>query len=360
MATNIIQPGTDLQGPQGNPGPDGPEGPEGPAGPAGGALASANEVELTGTAAQTIATYTPSAAGAFLVGCRLRVTTATTVVTAQVAYTDATGAQTSTWLNAVPKAPGSYDLMPIVISSAAGSAITVSVTAGTANQVYAGAAIWGTASGSGGGSFDTTPVQDSGWAAIASGGNLTLPSTPTAGNYLILLSSTNQYNVSSVAQTGVAWIMAATGHNNNPANVGVDIWIGIVGSGAGTAVTVTYNGNNQQGAWVGEFKAVPALIEPDQTVSSFSGGSGTASASLAILKSGAAALLCFFGSQSTAAVTFSPTPASGWSAPSGGAVALPTSGWYVDFRVFPVPAAGAYVAEWTGANSSPSIISALI
>ena len=154
-------------GPEGPTGPTGPAGAAGPAGPAGGALASANEVELTGTAAQTIATYTPSAAGAFLVGCRLRVTTATTVVTAQVTYTDATGAQTSTWLNAVPKAPGSYDLMPIVISSAAGSAITVSVTAGTANQVYAGAAIWGTASGSAIASYDTTVLTKLSLAPVA-------------------------------------------------------------------------------------------------------------------------------------------------------------------------------------------------
>lgn len=135
------------QGPTGPTGPAGPTGPTGATGPAGGALALANEVELTGVSAQTIVAYTPTAAGLFLVGCRLRVTAATTVVSAQVTYTDAAGAQTSTWLNAVPKEVGSYDLMPIVISSAAGSPITVSVTAGTANQVYAGASIWGTAAG---------------------------------------------------------------------------------------------------------------------------------------------------------------------------------------------------------------------
>jgi len=149
VPTNIIQPGTGLQGPAGSAGAAGPAGADGTAGPtgqAGGAVTSATETELATVNPTTVATTTPAAAGTFLVGCRVRVVTAATVVTAHITYTDATGAQTSTWLNLDPLGIGSYDLAPVVIASAAGQAISVVVTAGTANQVYASAAIWGTAS----------------------------------------------------------------------------------------------------------------------------------------------------------------------------------------------------------------------
>ena len=67
--------------------------------------------------------------------------TAATVVTVVVTWTDVTGAQTVTLINAVSEATGSYALMGFAINSASGSAITVTFTAGTANQVYASASI---------------------------------------------------------------------------------------------------------------------------------------------------------------------------------------------------------------------------
>ncbi len=101
---------------------------------------SASEVELTTTGSTSIVSYTPTAQGNYLVSVYFRVVTATTTVTVTVTYTDSTGSQTITVLNAQSEATGSYSLATLPINATA-AAITVSATAGTANQVYVSAAI---------------------------------------------------------------------------------------------------------------------------------------------------------------------------------------------------------------------------
>jgi hypothetical protein len=104
-------------------------------------LATQAEKQLTTTAATSVVTYTPAGAGNFKIGGYFRVVTATTVVTWTVTWTDVTGAQTLTVLSAVSEVVGSYALVDFMVNAAAGSAITVTATAGTANQVYASASI---------------------------------------------------------------------------------------------------------------------------------------------------------------------------------------------------------------------------
>jgi len=107
----------------------------------GGPSAEANEILITTTAGQTILTYTAPTAGLLGVGAYFRVVTATTTVAITVNYTDATGAQSLTLVGSTAEAVGSYAGTLAVISVVAGSTVTVVVTAGTANQVYAGALI---------------------------------------------------------------------------------------------------------------------------------------------------------------------------------------------------------------------------
>jgi hypothetical protein len=102
----------------------------------------ANDVLITSTSIQTIATYTPTAKNNFMIMVYFRVVTSTTNVTIAVTYTDGTGTQTNTLLNAQSSAVGSYSLIPLFINATA-SAINVNVTASIANQVYASASIVG-------------------------------------------------------------------------------------------------------------------------------------------------------------------------------------------------------------------------
>jgi hypothetical protein len=105
--------------------------------------ASASETKITSTSATSLTQYTPAAQGNFLIMVYYRVITATTNVTIQITYTDAGGAQTITVLNIQSTAVGSYSTLPVFINAAAGSPITVQITAGTANQVYASTSIVG-------------------------------------------------------------------------------------------------------------------------------------------------------------------------------------------------------------------------
>lgn len=103
-------------------------------------LTNGKEVVLSTTGETTIATKTPAAAGNVLIGIYFRVVTDTTNVTVKVTYTDATGAQTNTLLNAQATATGSYSL-PMMLINTTAAAIAVKMTAGTANQVYGSAVI---------------------------------------------------------------------------------------------------------------------------------------------------------------------------------------------------------------------------
>ena len=105
------------------------------------AEANTTELEITALTATTVATFTPTVAGNFNINAYFRVITAATTVTLTATWTDVTGAQTYTWVSAVSEPVGSYVLLPVYINSTASSAITVTITAGTINQVYASASI---------------------------------------------------------------------------------------------------------------------------------------------------------------------------------------------------------------------------
>lgn len=104
-------------------------------------VTNGKEVLMSTTGETTIATKTPAAAGNVLIGIYFRVITATTNVTVNVTYTDATGAQTNTLLDAQASAVGSYSLPMLMINTTAAAAVAVKITAGTANQVYGSATI---------------------------------------------------------------------------------------------------------------------------------------------------------------------------------------------------------------------------
>jgi len=104
--------------------------------------AKAVETELTTTTATTIVTFTPTAVGLFLLKVIVRVVTAATTITLTASWYDAAGtAQTYTWENAASLPVGIRLELPVILSAGTGGAITVSATAGTANQAYVSAAI---------------------------------------------------------------------------------------------------------------------------------------------------------------------------------------------------------------------------
>jgi hypothetical protein len=102
--------------------------------------AQASNTLLTTTNATNVVTLTPTALANYTVGVYLRVVTATTNVTVAISYTDSGGAQVNTVLNVQAIPVGSYSC-PLIFLESTASAITVTVTAGTANQVYASASI---------------------------------------------------------------------------------------------------------------------------------------------------------------------------------------------------------------------------
>jgi hypothetical protein len=104
-------------------------------------LATVREFELTTTNPTAIITYAPASSGNFMIGAYVRVVTGVTTITAAVTYTDTTGAQITTLINAQATNVGSWSLLPVYVDAIAGSTISVVVTAGTANRVYASASI---------------------------------------------------------------------------------------------------------------------------------------------------------------------------------------------------------------------------
>jgi len=102
--------------------------------------ANASNVQVTTTSQTTIATLTPATQGNYLVNIYYRVTTGTTTVTLIVTWTDSVGAQSSTPVNVVATAVGSYLVAPIFINATA-SAISVKATSSVANQLFVSANI---------------------------------------------------------------------------------------------------------------------------------------------------------------------------------------------------------------------------
>lgn len=105
-------------------------------------VASVSDSLLTTTSPTSVVTYTPTTQGNYFIHIYYRVVTATTNLTLEVSYTDGTGAQTVTLLGPADQAVDSYRMQSAFINATA-SAITVTATAGTANQVYVSATITG-------------------------------------------------------------------------------------------------------------------------------------------------------------------------------------------------------------------------
>ncbi len=113
----------------------------------GATLASARNEEVTSTSAQTILNFTPTTSGMYSVKSYLRVVTAATNITLTITYADSGGAQTYTpaALNNQSIAVGSHGVIAYDFEAMSGTAITLTVTAGTANQVYVTGALVGVA-----------------------------------------------------------------------------------------------------------------------------------------------------------------------------------------------------------------------
>jgi hypothetical protein len=105
-------------------------------------VATCMETEITSTSATNVLTYTPTAQGNFEIETYLRVVTASTNVTITATYTDGGGAQTVT-LYSGSALVGSYMTPSYFFNSVANQAITLTITAGTANQVYVSSSIVG-------------------------------------------------------------------------------------------------------------------------------------------------------------------------------------------------------------------------
>ena len=103
-------------------------------------VANVSNSELTTTSATSILSYTPSSQGNYMVMIYYSVITAATDLTLTLTWTDSTGSQSYTWVNDTSQAVGSYNVLPVFINSIA-SEITVTATAGTANQVYVSGSI---------------------------------------------------------------------------------------------------------------------------------------------------------------------------------------------------------------------------
>lgn len=104
-------------------------------------VAENTNLSLTSTSATTLATFTPTSDGTFLILCYFDVASASTTVTLTYTWTDSAGSQTATTINGVSEAVGAYSTTPYVITATTTGAINVTMTAGTANNVTASSVI---------------------------------------------------------------------------------------------------------------------------------------------------------------------------------------------------------------------------
>lgn len=97
--------------------------------------------QLTTTSPTTVATYTPTTNANHTVYIYYRVVSATTNVSISLSWSDNSGAQTMTILSTTAKTVGSYSISPVYIQAVFGASIVVSITSGTANNVFVSATI---------------------------------------------------------------------------------------------------------------------------------------------------------------------------------------------------------------------------
>jgi hypothetical protein len=152
----------------------------------GGTCITTTDLPLTTTGATSVAVYTPTAQANFLVLAYYRVVTRSTQINITVTWTDATGAQSVTLVQDT-NVVGSYSALPLSIDATAGGPITVTATAGTANQVYVSTAIQSGLASTGTASGPVSSVSGNLPAFVGTGGqnfaDSGVPSSlfPTAG-----------------------------------------------------------------------------------------------------------------------------------------------------------------------------------
>jgi hypothetical protein len=107
-------------------------------------LAEANGVLITGTSATTILVFTAPRRGLYEITPYLEVANAATVVTVTVSWTDpVNGADSYSWYTNQSLGIGDYSLHSFLVRASGGTQITLTITAGTANNVTASAWIEG-------------------------------------------------------------------------------------------------------------------------------------------------------------------------------------------------------------------------
>jgi hypothetical protein len=98
---------------------------------------SVSDMKLTTTSSTTVASFTPTVQSNYEIKVYYRVVNATTNLTITVTYTDGSGTQQSySIVNGGSQAVGPYSCVPVLINATSASPITVTATAGTANNVY--------------------------------------------------------------------------------------------------------------------------------------------------------------------------------------------------------------------------------
>jgi uncharacterized protein involved in high-affinity Fe2+ transport len=94
------------------------------------------------TTQTTVASFTPTAAGNFMVYVYFRVVTAATTLALELDYSDGSGAQQQIILPAgQAQAVGSYSVTPIFVNAVTSAPIALKAQAGTASQVFMSANI---------------------------------------------------------------------------------------------------------------------------------------------------------------------------------------------------------------------------
>ncbi|MDB5254487.1 MAG: hypothetical protein JWL80_553, partial [Parcubacteria group bacterium] len=92
--------------------------------------------------------------------------------------------------------------------------------------------------------ISTAPIQQATGFAVVNDPvyTITLSGTPVSGNVLTFEEAINTtaFGVSTISQTGVVWNRAVV----SSTTAAVDIWYGIVGSGAGTVATINHTGSS--------------------------------------------------------------------------------------------------------------------
>ena len=106
-------------------------------------VAYVSDTLLTVTTATNVLSFTPPVQGCYTVWIYFRIVNATTTVTLAVTYTDGSGAQNHSVIDAIAEVVDSYIIAPIYVNATTAAPIVVQFTASIANNLYYSATITG-------------------------------------------------------------------------------------------------------------------------------------------------------------------------------------------------------------------------